>query len=58
MAKKKDAAPAAPRHQNPPDTVTVTLELPAATYAQIEGAARLCGLSVQEWFDDIIRDKV
>ena len=54
MAKKKDAAPAAPR----PDTVTVTLEVSPAAYAQIEGAARLSGLSVKEWFDDIIRDKV
>ena len=54
MAKKKDAAPAVPR----PDTVTVTLELPRATYAQIEAAARLCGLTVQEWFDDIIQDSV
>lgn len=58
MAKKKNAAPDAPRHQNPTDTVTVTLELPRATYAQIEGAARLCGLTVQEWFDDIIQESV
>lgn len=54
MAKKKDAAPAAPR----PDTVTVTLEVSPTTYAQIEAAARLCGLTVQEWLDDIIRDSV
>ena len=41
-----------------PDVVSVTIDFPPETYAQVERAAQAWGYTVREWLDEAIQNQL